>query len=101
MDQKQACNYPGQGTAFHCLLWSFTQLDERMRKEKWDTRLVNQIHDSVILDVNPNELEHVIDTAQEITTVRLAEHFPWIIVPMQVEMALSPVDHSWADKKDI
>lgn len=101
MDRKQACNYPGQGTAFHCLLWSFIQLDERMRKESWDTRLVNQIHDSVILDVHPNELEHVIDTAQEITTVLLAKHFPWITVPMVVEMTLSPVDHSWADKKEI
>lgn len=101
MDRKQVCNYPGQGTAFHCLLWSFIQLDERMQREKWDTGLVNQIHDSVILDVHPDELEHVIDTAQEITTVRLAEHFPWINVPMKVDMALSPVDHSWADKKDI
>jgi DNA polymerase I-like protein with 3'-5' exonuclease and polymerase domains len=101
MDRKQACNYPGQGTAFHCLLWSFIQLDETMRKEKWDTRLVNQIHDSVILDINPKELNHVIDTAQEITTVKLAKHWPWIIVPMKVEMALAPVDGSWDMKAEI
>jgi DNA polymerase-1 len=101
MDRKQVCNYPGQGTAFHCLLWSFIQLDARMRKEKWDTRLVNQIHDSVILDVHPDEREHIIDTAQEITTVRLAEHFPWILTPMVVDMALAPINAPWSEKKEI
>ena len=101
MDRKQVCNYPGQGTAFHCLLWSFIQLDRTIREQGWDTRLVNQIHDSIILDVNPNELNEVIDTIQEITTVRLAQHWPWICVPMRVDMALSPIDASWADKKEI
>jgi DNA polymerase I-like protein with 3'-5' exonuclease and polymerase domains len=101
MDKKQVCNYPGQGSAFHCLLWSFTELDREIRKWKWNTRLVNQIHDSSVLDINPKELNDIIDIAQEITTVRLAKHFPWIIVPMSVEMSLSPVDGSWADKKEI
>jgi len=101
MDSKQVCNYPGQGTGFHCLLWSFNDLDRTMIKEDWDTRLVSQIHDSVILDVDPKELNSVIDTVQEITTVRLAEHWPWIIVPMKVDMELAPVDGSWAEKVEI
>lgn len=99
MNRKEVCNYPVQGSAFHCLLWSFNELDRLMRKEKWDTRLVGQIHDSVILDVNPEELKYVANIAHRVTCEDLPKAWKWIITPMNVDMALCPVDASWAEKE--
>jgi DNA polymerase-1 len=96
MDKKQVNNYPGQGAAFHCLLWSFNELNRTRKAQSWDTLLVGQVHDSIILDVKPNELEHVAKVARRITCQDLPNAWPWIIVPLDVEMSLSPVDGSWA-----
>jgi DNA polymerase-1 len=98
MDKKQVNNYPGQGSAFHCLLWSFIQLDKTRISQGWDAKLVGQIHDSIIVDVAPRELEHVAKVARRITTQALPQAWEWINVPLDVEMELCPVDGSWADK---
>lgn len=99
MSRNDCINYPIQGTAFHCLLWSFIQLDRMMQQEKWDTRLVGQIHDSVILDVHPNELNNVATHARTITTQLLPQTWQWINVPLDIDAELSDVDCSWAEKK--
>jgi DNA polymerase I-like protein with 3'-5' exonuclease and polymerase domains len=100
MEKNQVANYPVQGAAFHCLLWTFTQLDAIMLKEKWDTRLIGQIHDSIILDVKPSQLEYVIKTAKHIAEVLLPEHWKWINVPLSIEVDVCGVDKPWADKKE-
>lgn len=99
MDKKQVCNYPGQGSAFHCLLWSFIHVDKIMRRESWDTKLIGQIHDSMLFDVNPDEMSHVVEVVQKVTCQDLPEYWSWITVPMEVEMELSGVDCSWAQLK--
>lgn len=100
MSRNDVINYPGQGTAFHCLLWSLIEMDRAMIKEGWDTRIVSQIHDSVILDINPDELIHVVRTLHNITTEKLPEAWKWIIVPLAVDISLAPVDAPWSEKRD-
>ena len=101
MDKKNVINYPVQGAAFHCLLRSFIEIDRISIAEKWDTRLVGQIHDSMVLDVNVDEFDYVVKTIQEVNCKRLLEFFPWIIVPMEVEVKARGVDESWAEKETI
>jgi intein/homing endonuclease len=90
-----------KNSAFHCLLWSFIQTDMVMRKEKWDSRLIGQIHDCMILDALPSELNHVTKTIETITTKLLPEAWKWLIVPMMVKMEIAPVDKPWSDKAKI
>lgn len=99
MGFNDAINYPIQGSAFHCLLWSFIQLDAIMQKQNWDTRLIGQIHDSIILDVNPNELNMVAETIKRVTCTELPNTWDWIIVPLTVDAEICPVDGSWAEKE--
>lgn len=87
-----------KNSAFHCLLWSFIKMDKIIRKEKLDTRLINQVHDSMIFDVNPDELDYVVKTAIRITTKELPETWKWIIVPLQIDMEVSPIDRPWSEK---
>jgi DNA polymerase I len=100
MTRNQLLNYKIQGSAFHILLKSFIKLDYEMRCQNWDTRLIGQIHDSIVFDVHPDELEHVAQVIHKVTTKEVPEEWPWIIVPLKVDMELSPMDYSWAEKKD-
>jgi DNA polymerase-1 len=99
MDKNMVINYPIQGTAFHCLLWSFIQINKISIAEGWRSRLIGQVHDSMVLDVHPDELNHVASTIQRVTCKDLPKAWSWIIVPLEVEADLCPVDASWADKQ--
>jgi len=99
MSKKEACNYPIQCAAFHCLLWCFIRVDQISREEKWDSKLVSQVHDSMILDVHPSELEHVCKTIKVVAEQELLAHWDWIIVPMEIEFEVCGVDRPWSEKK--
>ena len=95
---KNACsNYPVQGAAFHCLLWSFNRMDEIIRKEGLQTRLIGQIHDEIIFDVYPPELEYIAKTVKRVTCVELPNAWKWIITQMEIEADVADVDKPWAD----
>jgi len=100
MGKNDAINYPVQGAAFHALLWSLIQLDRLIIKNGWRTRIIGQIHDAINLDVYPPELEMVARAAKHITNVELAKAWKWIIVPLDVDAELCPVDGSWAEKEE-
>jgi DNA polymerase-1 len=95
MRKNEIVNYPIQGSAFHCLLKTFIKLDERMRKEKWNSRLIGQIHDSLVMDVDPNELDYIEGVLKQIVSEELPKEWPWIIVPLEIEVEVYGVDHPW------
>jgi DNA polymerase-1 len=99
MSRNDVTNYPVQGAAFHCLLWSLVTLDKRIRENNWDTRIIGQIHDSIVLDVNPNELEDIAKMVKKVTCTDLPIHWNWINVPLEIEADICEVDASWAELK--
>jgi DNA polymerase I-like protein with 3'-5' exonuclease and polymerase domains len=99
MDKKQVCNYPIQGAAFHCLLWSFIEIDKHLKALHMDTQLIGQIHDSMLLDVEPSELSTVVSLIRRITCQKLPEAWKWIIVPLDVDIEVCKVDDNWANKE--
>ncbi|MBN2570507.1 MAG: hypothetical protein JXA68_00145, partial [Ignavibacteriales bacterium] len=101
MSKNDCINYPIQGSAFHCLLWSLVHLDQYLYNHGYDSRIVGQIHDSIVLDIHPDELEDVVRLIRKITTDELLSNWKWIIVPLEVEFEICDVDASWADKKEL
>jgi DNA polymerase I-like protein with 3'-5' exonuclease and polymerase domains len=99
MSKNDVSNYPVQGAAFHCLLWTFIELDKFIIANNLDTRIIGQIHDSIILDVHPDELELIAKTVHRIATEELRKHWDWIIVPMEIDAELCPVDAPWTEKE--
>jgi uracil-DNA glycosylase family 4 len=99
MGRNDVINYPVQGAAFHCLLWLFIRLTERLEELNYKTRLVGQIHDAVVLDVFPNELVAVYQLIRTIAIEELPQAFTWINVPLEIDAELCPVDGSWALKE--
>jgi len=98
--RNQITNTPVQGSAFHCLLWSLIELKKDLKKKNLKTKSIGQIHDSIVLDVVPNEAQEIAKMAREIMTVRLRETWDWITVPLDIEIEMTPVDGAWLAKDE-
>ncbi len=101
MRKNDVINYPIQGTAFHCLLWVLIEMDIIIKSEKLDSRIVGQIHDSILFDINPDELEHICLTIKKVACEWLPNTWDWIIVPLSIEMEVTGINESWAEKTKI
>jgi len=101
MGKNDVTNYPVQGAAFHCLLWSFIQADRIMIRDKWDTKIIGQIHDEIVLDAHPDEIEMVCKTIKKITCIDLPKEWKWINVPLNIDAEICDVDSSWSNKKKL
>ena len=97
--RNDVINYPVQGAAFHCLLWSLCRFQEWLEKYKMRTLIIGQVHDSMLLDVHKKELPDVLAQLKQIMTGDIQKAFPWMIVPMEIEAEGS--DESWHKKAEL
>lgn len=88
MDKKQCTNYPIQSTSFHLLLYTLVKAAKFLIKNKCRTKIIGQIHDSIILDMHKDEVVFVINGINKIVH-GLKKKFKWLIVPMEIEVELS------------
>jgi len=101
LKRNEVVNYPIQGSAFHCLLWSLIRLDKEMRKRKMKSIIVGQIHDSIIFDCVPEEIEELLILVHWVMCKELRKAWKWIIVPLDIKAELAPIDGSWYEKKKV
>jgi len=100
LSNNQLLNTPIQGTSFHWLLWSYIELNA-FAKMWWNTNLIAQIHDELIYDLDPDEEEEVWKETKYIMTEKIREEHEWIIVPLKIDIEVTPVDGSWYEKEKI
>ncbi len=101
MERNQVINYPIQGSAFHCLLWSLIELVKEIEKRKMKSLIIGQIHDSIVFDANASEFEDLLELIIDITSSRLKKEWSWITMPLNVEIEASPIDMGWDEKEEI
>ncbi len=94
-------NYAVQGSAFHCLLWSVTRINDILTKRGMKSKIVGQIHDSCVADVHIDELDDYMKIARKVMTKDVMREFPWLIVPLAAECDISPPNGSWGDKRAV
>lgn len=92
-------NYAIQGTAFHCLLWTVIEVQKELDRRGMRAIFVGQIHDSMLADVPEDELQLFLNIIHHVASKRLAKHWTWINVPMEVEVDVVPKGKSWYDKE--
>jgi DNA polymerase-1 len=95
MRRTEVNNIQIQGSAFHCLLWSFIEVDRYCRKHKLRSAPVLQIHDSIIMDMYEPEREELIPVIRDIMVNQLPKAWDWIVVPLDVEVEMGTVDGAW------
>jgi len=94
MNSREAINYPVQGSAFHCLLWSLIRLVlHDLPRSGLKALVVGQVHDSIVNDVPEREEDQYKAMLQEIMVEKLMEAWKWIIVPLEVDFSTYPI--SW------
>lgn len=94
-------NYPVQGSAFHCLLWTLIQVQKRLRKYRMRSKIVGQIHDSLLGDVREDELRDYLEIVEHVVVDLLPKRYPWLIVPLEIEYEISPRGGSWFEKREV
>lgn len=99
--RNQVTNYCVQGSAFHCLLWCLIQINKQLRKYQMRSRIVGQIHDSMVSDVRIRELRDFLAIVEDTTMVLLPKHYKWLVVPPEIEYEICPRGCSWFEKKEM
>jgi len=97
---NQIINSNIQGSAFHLLLWSMTQIHKEMKLNKMKSKCMYEIHDSIGISTDPDELGDVVKLVHQFMVEETGKKFQWLIVPMDVEMELAGVDESWNEAKE-
>lgn len=92
-------NTPAQNFAFLCLLWSYIEINQIRREEQWKTTMLGQIHDSTLLDLSPDEQDHNLSVCRRVMCEDIKNEFPFIIVPLSVDVEITPVNCAWNTKE--
>ncbi len=99
MKRNDVINYPVQGVASHCLLWSLIKLNKWLKKNKMRSMIIGQIHDEIEMDIYESEFEDVLKKAKQIMCEDIRKEWEWLIVPLSVEGSFSSIN--WHEVKEI
>jgi len=101
MTKNELCNYPIQGSAFHCLLWTLIRVSKELKKRKIKrSKIIGQIHDALVMDVHPEEEDEIDSIVFEYGTKKIREYWDWIMVPLKIEKERSEVNGNWSEMTD-
>jgi len=83
--ERMAMNAPIQGTAADLMKLAMIELDERLRREGYQSKMILQVHDEVLLDCPQFEVEKVRALTEDILENALK-----LSVPLRVNSAIGP-----------
>jgi len=89
--QRNAINYPIQGSAADIIKQAMVMVHERMKKEGLRSRLIMQVHDELVFEVHESEVELM----TRLVTEKM-EGAADLSVPLRVDLA---VGASWLEAK--
>lgn len=87
--ERNAINYPIQGSAADIIKVAMVNIDRRLRHEKFQTRMLLQVHDELVFEAPPSELAEV----KELIRFEM-EHAVTLDLPLQVDLG---VGGTWAE----
>ncbi len=91
---KRSYNFPIQSAAVDVTMFTMGAIWEIKRDMNLKTVMVAEVHDSIVFDAPPDEVEIVIELIREVVD-NLPKVFPWMIVPMAVDIEIKD---RWSEK---
>lgn len=91
LGERLAMNAPIQGSAADIIKLAMVKVYERLKKEGLDSEIILQVHDELILNVKPNELEKV-----KTLVIEEMENVFKLSVPLDVDVNLGK---NWYEAK--
>lgn len=98
--KEQILNAPIQGPSFHFLLNVLIRMVAKMIARKMESMVIAQIHDAIIFDAVPAELDDLRNLYWECQDEVRAE-WDWIVVPLRAEHEISAEGGTWAEMHDM
>jgi DNA polymerase-1 len=89
--ERTAANSPIQGSAADLIKIAMIRVDEAFRERGFDSRMLLQVHDELVFDVAPAELDDV----RTVVTYQM-EHAAELSVPLVVDVGIGD---NWLDTK--
>lgn len=87
--ERAAINQPLQGTAADLIKMAMIELDKKLKENNLKSKMIMQVHDELIIDVVPNELEQV----KRLTLEAMELNQP-LLVPLVVDVS---ANKSWIE----
>lgn len=87
--QRNAVNYPIQGSAADIIKQAMVRVDAQMKKEGVRSRLIMQVHDELVFEVPEEERQQM-----EMLVSREMEHAVPLCVPLKVEISFG---RNWSE----
>ena len=100
MLKTQLLNVPIQGPSFHYLLNCLIRMEKAMRKYKLKTCICGQIHDSMLFDFVPSEIQTIQNLYWDAQDA-VRKDWDWITIDIRAEMEIAAPGKSWCDCKEI
>lgn len=101
MSRNDIINYPIQGDAFHILLLSLIHVNKEFKARGLKSRIINHIHDALLIEYYKKEYNEVIAICKQIMEEEVRKVWKWIIIPLTVEVEVSPLGKSWYYKQEV
>lgn len=96
--RNDVINYPVQGSGFHCTALSVVLIQKELKRLKMKSKVVGQIHDSIVGDCPAKETKAFMELSREVMEERVPKKWPWIIIPLATEGEVAPVNGNWHEK---
>lgn len=89
--ERTAANSPIQGSAADLIKIAMIRVDDSFRERGFESRMLLQVHDELVFDVKPSELDDV----REVVVYQM-EHAAALSVPLVVDVGIG---ENWLDTK--
>ena len=66
------------------------------RSESWESKLLFEVHDSLLWDLKKDEIEDTMEKVDYIMTEKIRKKCDWIILPLKTDWKLGK---NWLDMK--
>jgi DNA polymerase-1 len=97
MKRTEIFNVATQGSAYHSLLLSVIEMNRRIDRMEFRSRIVSQIHDSILSEVYVDEVDEYVTELNDVMTNYVMEKYDWITLPLSTESEVGV--ESWYHKK--
>jgi DNA polymerase-1 len=95
--EREAINMEVQGSAADLIKLAMLNLYRRLKRDRWQARLLLQIHDELVFEAPPEELAGLVRLVREEMTTPL-QHALALQVPLEVDLAAGP---NWLDVEEL
>ena len=83
--ENQAVNFPISSTANDLTIYSLCEIGKYIKEQNLDAYLVNTVHDSIIIEVKPEQAKQLALKCQEIMSTTPKKYLPNVTLPFRAD----------------